>query len=316
MKKFILCVVIGLSADLLTNYACGQGLLLGDPNAIVYDVDLNSKTNIAVATLGDKIEVWDTNLKTMLRSWPAVDVLNVAVRDKRVAGVSKKGMLYLWDYETGGSIITPVSLTSFALISLVWVDSVSIAAGSTGGELIKYHVTGAGMLDFKSTNGSPVTALTVATGENNIATGDQLGVIKLWDMQGNMIQSAKFHTRWVRELKYDGPKHLIVSGADDGKVVMATARPTLSSISEERRRHWITALDNFSEDAKTPHLLVYAEAGGNVNVITAFGTYIYHGPEMINSVSLITDALPNIKFLIGTHGRGLRLIEGDALKSK
>ncbi len=108
----------------------------------------------------------------------------------------------------------------------------------------------------------------------------------------------------------------LVSVGDDGFMKRWSLAPGTLLGDRQFEGNWALCVDYFKGDTKTSEVIAVGLRNGGVSIQTDFGTYHLKGKAMVNSIVLLTEELPKIQFVLGTHGDGIRLGSGKDMKLK
>ncbi len=284
---------------------------LGDKNAIVYDLTLDSVRGILAASLGDRIEVWDYRNEVLLKSWKAPRVLAIDFRGERLAGASMEGNIVVWN-SLSGNEIAKAKVSDSPLTCIHWIDSTFAVAGSDSGEIIKFN-TKIGKTESVTKTGRTVTALAVTGGGKVLFSANSKGQIYSWNDRSDQFIFVGNDHGWVRDIRISQDDKTLVSANDNGSIkrwrIIDDNR--LEMIDKKRTDSWVLCLDYQAKGKKNNTAI--GLRNGRIIIVTGFGDYHYKVNSMINRIAIIKELSPIIKVVIGTHGEGIKIISGNAM---
>jgi WD40 repeat protein len=315
-KQFILLFAV-MTGVCLSGYAQPHATILGDKHGVVYDLTTAVDRGLLAASLGNRIEVWDYKNEKLLKSWEVVKISAIDLRGESLAGVSTDGNVSVWNIASG-NVITGLKISNSPLTCIHWVDSASVVAGNDAGEIIKFNIR-SNAIEFKVNTDKPVTAIAIQPITKIIITGDNAGMISLWNSgSGALIAHDQTHKDWVRSIKPVPNTQNIVSAADDGYAfVWRIDKGTkITFVSKTEVGSWALSVD-VSQDPESDRLILATGLqNGKLKINFKRGTYVYKARVMINSIAIIQDELPKIRVIAGTHGKGIQVISASLMKLK
>lgn len=86
-------------------------IILGQPDAVVYDIEFIPEKKYLIATLGNVVQIWNHESKAQVNSWATADIIALDFNGNQLAGVSRSGNLVIWDINNGSGITTKTKLS-------------------------------------------------------------------------------------------------------------------------------------------------------------------------------------------------------------
>jgi WD40 repeat protein len=292
---------------------CQDAVILGQANAIVYDIEFIPEKKYLIATLGNHIQVWNHESKVLEKSWATSEIIALDFNGNQLAGVSRSGTLVIWDLNKG-SELRQLKISDAPLVCVVWIDSVFVVVGSDAGELVKINsVTGETV--SQAIHPQTITALAIQGGDVLIV-GDAKGTIGIYEpKQMKLLNTIVAHQSWIREIKYSDNDSNFITVSDDG--YYKRWKSTKGTVSLERKKKlgsWILCADLSSSKDAIYDVVAVGKRNGEVSVATRFATYTKKTNTIVNSIDIIKSELPTIVIVIGTHGTGIQLISAKSMQ--
>ncbi len=311
MKRWLSILLLftgGLSA-----HCQDAPVILGPPDAIVYDVELIPEKNYLIATHGTLIQIWNHESKELVDSWATDGIIALDFNGHQLAGVSKSGTLVIWDVNNGTQL-HQLKICDAPLVCVLWIDSVFVVVGSDSGLVVKINsVTGEAVSN--TVHPEAVTAL-ASQGSDILIVGDAKGVMAIYEpKQMKLLNTIEAHTSWIREIKFAENDSVFITVSDDGYYkTWKSGGENITLKNKSKLGNWILCTDFLrSEDAQYD-LIAAGKRNGEITVLTRFASYRWQTDTIVNSIDIIRTGLPTIVVAIATHGKGLQLISAKSMQ--
>lgn len=309
MTRWLL--VFALFAKSLAVHGQDDFFVLGQSDAIVYDVELVPEKKYLIASIGDIVQVWNHESRELINTWNSSKIIALNVKGLMVAGVSKSGELSIWDLDAG-SLTQHLKVCDAPLVSVVWIDSVFVVVGSDSGDLVKINTITKEIVSHIKQDA--ITAL--ASQGDVLIVGDATGSLKVYDVeQMRLLSSAIAHGSWIREIKFSEIGANFVTVSDDGYYkIWEFKHQGVSLSSELKLGNWILCTDFIRSEETQYNVIVTGKRSGEIKLSTRFGTYTKRTNSIVNSVNIIRNELPLLVLAVATHGNGIQVISAKSMR--
>ncbi len=299
---FLLCIVNG--------FAQGNYELIGSPDVIVLDLEIDEDKNYLVASTRSEIQLWNYKSKTLIRSWASPLIHSIALYNGSLAGISKRGELFVWDIESGRELKYIIS--SSPLLSLAWIDSTRIVIGDEDGMLYKVNSM-TGEIENKAKLTAPVTALSRYT-NNSLLVGKGKRGIEVYDASAlKPVKSIGSGKGSISIIQVGDSAQYFMTVSDENKVT----KWRVSNLFESVDKHsgtWITSLDFI--DSRKYSIITLGKLNGEIIINIGVSNYSANANGIVNKVILFRKELPSLKVVVATHGAGIQMWDADLMKFK
>jgi WD40 repeat protein len=289
-------------------------VIFGSQDGVILDMEVIEEKSLVIANLANKIEVWNYQSKTLVRSWSCSQIISIDRYNGRLAGVSKSGNLVVWDIAAGQELLQ-VNISSDPLISVTWIGTEFLATGSDKGEILKINSTSGEVVSRIGTRHA-ITAIE-SLNDSLLISGNDKGEISAYHAKDLQFwKSSQGHKNWIREIKANESGTFFLSSSDDGSYRVWHVGKTLEPIVTNHPGNWLLCADFSGFAFNDKGIKAIGKRNGEILVYTAFGRYRAKLHSLINCITILTNKLPVISVLVGTHGEGIHLLKGTDMKLK
>lgn len=297
-------------------FASGQTKpeVLGSPDAFIYDMKLIEEKQFLIANLGNTIQLWNYQTKSLVHSWRSSQILAIDYINNKLAGVSKSGDIVIWSIPDGKEGLQK-NISDGPLTCVAWIDSVFLAVGSENGDVMKVNSITGDIVSRMSNRGA-ITALTKGQ-DNNLVTGNAIGVISVYDARDMRLHyTTKGHKTWIRGIKFSDNGQYFLTVSDDGHYRKWKSGTEIVSIENRSLGDWILCGDFTNSPGQKFDIKAFGKRNGRVIINAGFGDYTLVLNSLINCIGIIRSELPSLVLALGTHGEGIQLLNAKAMKLK
>lgn len=235
----ILLLIAG--SGIATWFAVGQDDAgKGDSSSLLFEIDAHDDESVnSLAYTPDGLRLLSGSADNTARMWTidtqeevfeleahGGNVVSVAVHPdgERLMTGGEDAMWFMWDAERGTQEITnfegqPIMNVTFSPqgtyyvyttgATVAWAENAVLGTGELGN--IRYYL--------QNPDESPILSLDVSPDESLIATGDEDGVIRLWDvLTGEIVTAFEVRDRYIYDLRFHPEDEIIASAEDDGVI--------------------------------------------------------------------------------------------------
>ncbi len=287
--------------------------VLGDPNAIVYSMDIQPQNKLLVAILNqEKVEIWNYENKTLLKSWQLDSRGNtVAITNNIIVVAKSNGVIDVYDALTFEKIKSQKLTEGIPLIDLKIVSgSIFVLIDLNGNVYKSDYSTGQVVFHKLFTAREPITQFDFITDRNAIITFHASGKVFLNSLDGVFLGEQKISEYNCLAVKSSADGSKIYASFKNGTIRAYSTNPSnlLIEISSFKISQWPVSLDCESG------LIAVGTTGGGINIYTSVGTYKTKIDAIVNAIQILPDNLPKITLAIGTHGGGIRIVSALDMK--
>jgi hypothetical protein len=281
---------------------------IGSPTAIVQDIKIDEMSNTLAALTPAGIELWNYESKTLIKSWPVPSIQCIDYNQGRIAGVSNTGKLFIWDVESGKEeqyVITPNSLQSVA-----WIDNQVLLIVSAAGTI--YKVSGrTGDIEHSVTSTGAITAI-AKSHDTTILIGNSKGELTIFGNNLEPLKTITAHKGSILEIRAIHNTDQFITTSNDHQL-KHWKLPGLQEDKISIAGSWLTTAD-YVLGEKGSSLIATGNLNGKILVSIGFGKYSGKSNSIVNCLYILKNELPKIKIIAATHGGGIQIITGNAMK--
>jgi hypothetical protein len=307
MNKVLIFIILVLPIPIYAQ------MVLGDPNAIVYSMDIQTQNKLLVAILNqEKVELWNYENKTLLKNWQLDSRGNaVAIANNIIVVAKSNGAVDMYDALTFEKIKSQKLTEGIPLIDLKIVSRSIFVLIDLNGNVYKSDYSNGQVVFHKLfTAREPITQFDFITNRNAIITFHASGKIYLTSLEGVFLSEQEISENNCLAVKSSADGSKIYASFKNGKIRAYSTNPSnfLIEISSFDISQWPVSLDYESG------LIAVGTTGGSINIYTSVGTYKTKIDAIVNFIQILPENLPKITLAIGTHGGGIRIISALDMK--
>jgi dipeptidyl aminopeptidase/acylaminoacyl peptidase len=224
---------------------------LGDPKAIVYDLEFSKDGSKLATTEGNRVNIWTLEQQQLLQTLNGHEsaVLAIAyVNDNMLVSGSKDGQLLLWDTVTGTPQKRIVAHQGPVTVVAVSPDG-NLVATAGADHLVKVWNMASGMEETVfSGHTADVTSVVFSKSGDYLISGGGDSQIMVWQLsEKKLFKTLQGHTNWVRSIAVHPDGNTIASTGDDKRILIWQLQEAeaITPVQEFRKLHknWITSVD-------------------------------------------------------------------------
>lgn len=224
---------------------------LGNPKAVVYDLEYSKDGSKLATTEGNLIKIWDIEQQQLLKTLTGHDATVLALAystNNQLVSGSKDGNLVIWNATAGTPEKRLVAHQGPINAIAISPDGSLIAtAGADKHVKVWSMATGAEEVVFTGHTADVTTVAFSKSGEYLISGGgDKL--LKVWHLKDkSLFKNLQGHKNWIRSIAVHPDGTRIASGSDD-KSILIWNLPDAEAISpievfRKLHKNWVTSVD-------------------------------------------------------------------------
>lgn len=302
-----------LFALLLLPKDVNSQVILGDPKAIVYAMDIRHQEKLLVAICNKtRLELWNYETRRLLKGWQLDSRGTAVALDSSSILVAKaNGVVDVYGVSTL-QLASSQRLTDDGLLLNVKTMSknnfivVDIKGGVYGSDSTPQGLRFSRLFATPE----PVEHFDVLAQQDLIVTFHASGKIMTWSPAGTLISEQQFRHKNRLSVKSVPGKTRIYASHQDGMVWLfdKDAPREFSELNAFRTFRWPVALDCEGD------LIAIGTTEGHIKVFTRFGTYKTRLNTVVNFVQILPDQLPDISVVVGTQDQGIKVLPASGMK--
>lgn len=287
--------------------------VLGDPNAIVYSMDIQLENKLLVAILDqEKVELWNYENQKLLKSWQLDSRSNaVAIANNTIVVAKSNGVVDMYDALTFEKITSQKLTENIPLLDLKTVLGNIFILTDVNGSVYKSDSANGEVVFHKLfTAHEPIIKFDFIADRNAVITFHASGKVFLSSLNGTPLSEEQISERncLAVESSADGSK--IYASFKSGRIRIYSINPSnfLTEINSLKTAQWPVSLDSESD------LITVGTTSGRIYIYTRTLTYKTQLNVIVNVIRIFPDQLPKIILAVGTHGGGIRIVSASDMK--